>query len=56
MFLFSDPFSWDEGFLSPETWLGGNGNAQYSPRGIDTLRRMFKGEFGFGKQKKAMIS
>lgn len=46
MFLFSDPFSWDESVSSPETWLGGNGNDPYSARGIDTLRRMFKGEFG----------
>lgn len=46
MFLFSDPFSWDEAFSSPELWLGGNGNNRYSPRGIDTIRRMFSGEFG----------
>jgi hypothetical protein len=31
----------------PPIWLcdNGNGNGRYSPRGIDTLRRMFKGEF-----------
>ena len=46
MFLFSDPFSWDEAVSSPERWLSGNGNAQYSARGIDTMRRMFAGEFG----------
>ena len=46
MFLFSDPFSWDEAVSSPERWLSGNGNARYSARGIDTMRRMFSGEFG----------
>jgi SAM-dependent methyltransferase len=45
MFLFSDPFSLDEAFSSPEKWLSGNRNRQYSARGIDTLRRMFAGEF-----------
>jgi SAM-dependent methyltransferase len=46
MFLFSDPFSWDETVSPPERWLGGNGNDPYSARGIDTIRRMFAGEFG----------
>ncbi|BBO90978.1 methyltransferase domain-containing protein [Desulfosarcina ovata] len=46
MFLFSDPFSWDETVSPPERWLSGNGNAQYSARGIDTMRRIFAGEFG----------
>ena len=45
MFLFSDPFSWDEAVSPPERWLSGNGNAHYSARGIDTMRRMFAGEF-----------
>jgi SAM-dependent methyltransferase len=46
MFLFSDPFSWDEAISPPERWLSGNGNRQYSARGIDTLRRLFSGELG----------
>jgi SAM-dependent methyltransferase len=46
MFLFSDPFSWDEAVSPPKMWLSGNGNAQYSARGIDTMRRIFAGEFG----------
>lgn len=46
MFLFSDPFSWDEAVSPPERWLSGNGNARYSARGIDTMRRLFTGEFG----------
>lgn len=48
MFLFSDPFSWDPAFSAPERWLGGsrNGSSPYSKRGIDTVRRMFAGEFG----------
>jgi SAM-dependent methyltransferase len=46
MFLFSDPFSWDEAVSPPERWLSGNGNPQYSARGIDTLRRLFAGEYG----------
>jgi SAM-dependent methyltransferase len=45
-FLFSDPFSWDEAVSPPELWLSGNGNAQYSSRGIDTIRRLFSGEYG----------
>ncbi|MDJ0782276.1 MAG: methyltransferase domain-containing protein [Desulfosarcinaceae bacterium] len=46
-FLFSDPFSWDPAVSPPETWLvgSGEGNSDYSPRGIDTLRRMFTGAF-----------
>ena len=46
MFLFSDPFSWDETVSPPETWLGGSNNGQYCRRGIDTLRRLFAGESG----------
>jgi SAM-dependent methyltransferase/uncharacterized protein YbaR (Trm112 family) len=47
MFLFSDPFSWDPAFSAPELWLGGsnNGSNPYSTRGIDTMRRLFAGEF-----------
>lgn len=45
-FLFSDPFTWDAAVSPPDTWLGGNGSGPYSERGIDTLRRMFAGEFG----------
>jgi len=48
-FLFSDPFSWDEAVSPPELWLSGNGNEQYSPRGIDTMRRLFAGEYGVFK-------
>jgi SAM-dependent methyltransferase/uncharacterized protein YbaR (Trm112 family) len=47
-FIFSDPFSWDPAVSPTETWLmgTGNGNGDYSRRGIDTLRRMFAGDFG----------
>lgn len=44
-FLFSDPFSWDEAFSSPDAWLGGNPQGPYPPRGIDTIRRLFTGEW-----------
>jgi SAM-dependent methyltransferase len=44
-FLFSDPFSWDEAVSPPAAWLSGNGNARYSARGIDTMRRLFAGEY-----------
>ncbi|MDL2269263.1 methyltransferase domain-containing protein [Desulfosarcina sp. OttesenSCG-928-A07] len=44
LFLFSDPFSWDEAFSRPDRWLGGNLDSRYCPRGIDTLRRLFSGE------------
>jgi SAM-dependent methyltransferase len=43
-FLFSDPFSWDAKVSPPKNWLGGNGNDRFSPRGIDTIRRLFSGE------------
>ena len=47
LFLFSDPFSWDPAFSKPERWLGGSSNGTpYSRRGIDTMRRLFAGEFG----------
>ena len=46
MLLFSDPFSWDETVSAPETWISGNGNTRYSARGIDTMRRLFAGEYG----------
>jgi len=47
LFLFSDPFSWDPAFSPPERWLGGSNNGTpYSRRGIDTMRRLFAGEFG----------
>lgn len=45
-FLFSDPFSWDEAFSPPEAWLGGNPKGPCPLRGIETLRRMFAGEYG----------
>ncbi len=46
MFLFSDPFSWDPAFSRPERWLGGSKNGTpYCHRGIDTMRRLFAGEF-----------
>lgn len=44
-FLFSDPFSWDAKVSPPEQWLGGNGNQRYSQRGIETMRRLFGGEY-----------
>lgn len=47
LFLFSDPFSWDPAFSKPERWLGGSNNGTpFSRRGIDTMRRLFAGEFG----------
>jgi SAM-dependent methyltransferase/uncharacterized protein YbaR (Trm112 family) len=44
MFVFSDPFSWDETFSDPRHWLGGvvNGNARY--RGMDRVIRYFWGK------------
>ena len=47
MFLFSDPFSWDETVSNAELWLGGSSNGnKYQGRGIDNIRRLLLGEEG----------
>lgn len=44
MFMFSDPFSWDESVSHPESWLGGKTYGTYPGRGIDTIARLFSGQ------------
>ncbi|MCD6184418.1 MAG: methyltransferase domain-containing protein [Deltaproteobacteria bacterium] len=46
MFVFSDPFSWDETVSPPEHWLGGvtSGNGSGKHRGIDTVIRYLWGK------------
>jgi SAM-dependent methyltransferase len=44
MFVFSDPFSWDETVLAPEFWIGGKNGGKYNGRGIDCMSRIFSGE------------
>lgn len=44
MFVFSDPFSWDENFSDPKTWLSGGLNGNGSCRGLESIRRYFTGK------------
>jgi SAM-dependent methyltransferase/uncharacterized protein YbaR (Trm112 family) len=46
MFLFSDPFSWDETVLRPEFWLSGRNRGKHKGRGLDNMSRLFSGEDG----------
>jgi SAM-dependent methyltransferase len=46
MFVFSDPFSWDETVLDPELWLSGRNTGKYKGRGIDNISRLFSGKEG----------
>lgn len=43
MFVFSDPFSWDENVSAPELWLGGTDNGHGESRGIDNMADFFLG-------------
>jgi SAM-dependent methyltransferase/uncharacterized protein YbaR (Trm112 family) len=40
MFLFSDPFSWDESVMDSELWLGGKPDGQYKGRGMSNIHRI----------------
>jgi SAM-dependent methyltransferase/uncharacterized protein YbaR (Trm112 family) len=40
MFLFSDPFSWDESVMDSELWLGGKPDGQYRGRGMSNMNRI----------------
>ena len=40
MFLFSDPFSWDESVMGSELWLGGKPDGKYKGRGMDNINRI----------------
>jgi SAM-dependent methyltransferase/uncharacterized protein YbaR (Trm112 family) len=46
MFMFSDPFSWDEAVVDTELWLSGKTNGKYAGRGMDTITKLFSGEDG----------
>lgn len=46
VFLFSDPFSWDEAVSDPELWLSGRNDGKYTGRGLDNMSRIFLGEDG----------
>jgi SAM-dependent methyltransferase len=46
MFVFSDPFSWDEAFSLPGEWLSGGANGNGNLRGIDSIGRYFSGKGG----------
>lgn len=46
MFLFSDPFSWDESLIDPELWLGGKPDGQYKGRGVDNIVSLLSGQDG----------
>ena len=44
MFVFSDPFSWDETVSDPEVWLSGGLNGNGNRRGIDSISQYFTGK------------
>ena len=44
MFIFSDPFSWDESVSTPDLWLGGKSEGEYAGRGLDVIGRLFSGK------------
>jgi len=46
MFLFSDPFSWDESVVNSKLWLSGKTDGKYEGRGIDNICRILSGEDG----------
>jgi SAM-dependent methyltransferase len=44
MFVFSDPFSWDESVSHPDYWLSGGTNGNGNCRGIDSISQYFSGK------------
>ena len=46
MFVFSDPFSWDETLLDPSLWLGGVKEGAFQPRGMDSVVELLQGKNG----------
>lgn len=44
LFVFSDPFSWDEAFVDKELWLSGRAEGKYACRGMESMARLFGGE------------
>lgn len=46
LFLFSDPFSWDETVSSPDLWLGGRNKGPYKGYGMDNVCRLLEDDTG----------
>ena len=46
MFVFADPFSWDQSVSPPELWLGGTVNGRNPGRGFDNMTAFFQGGGG----------
>ncbi|MEW6076651.1 MAG: methyltransferase domain-containing protein [Thermodesulfobacteriota bacterium] len=46
MFVFSDPFSWDESVSPPDLWLSAGTNGNGRLRGIDSIGAYLKGKGG----------
>jgi SAM-dependent methyltransferase/uncharacterized protein YbaR (Trm112 family) len=46
MFVFSDPFTWDESVMDAEYWLGGKTDGKYGGRGMDNIGRLLSGNDG----------
>jgi SAM-dependent methyltransferase len=40
LFIFSDPFSWDENVSPPDLWIGGSANGANPGRGAAAMRRL----------------
>ncbi len=46
LFLFSDPFSWDESVSSPDLWLGGRNEGPYKGFGMENVCRVLQEKSG----------
>lgn len=46
MFVFSDPFSWDESVSPPDLWLSAGSNGNGRLRGISSIEAYFRGKDG----------
>jgi len=46
LFLFSDPFSWDETVSSPDLWLGGTNEGPFKGSGMENVCRMLQDDNG----------
>ena len=46
MFVFSDPFTWDESVMDAEYWLGGKMDGKYGGRGMDNISSLLTGKHG----------
>ncbi len=43
LFVFSDPFSWDESVSSPQSWLSGKQDGKFKGRGVENIKNIMAG-------------